>query len=309
VPAKGGGGGLGAGGDIFVMAGASLTIVGGSLASGAVAGGAAGGTGAGKGDAFGGGLFLQGNETITVAPAAGTVERISGVIADQSGSTGGAGGAGGLILNGGGTLVLDAANTFTGGVTIERGVLELTRAKAAGSGGIDFASTSGEIEYAAKVSVDIANTISGFGGKDKIDFAKVKYAAGDHAVIDTSGKVAVETSAGNTIGTCEVSGTYVSANFHVSADRSGDVLVTYATATAADILGGYATGFAEPSWTRAGDLSAFDSWSALAPGAGTDSGGFGLHHENDRSVGGARDAWGVGVGSDGPIGHRPGPGS
>ena len=104
-----------------------------------------------------------------------------------------------------------------------------------------------------------------------------------------------------------MSGTYVSANFHVGADRSGDLLVSYATATAADILGGYATEFAEPSWTRAGDLNAFDSWSALASGAGTDAGGFGFHHENDRSVGGARGAWGVGAGGDGLIGHGPGP--
>jgi hypothetical protein len=188
--------------------------------------------------------------------------------------------------------------------------LELARAKAAGSGGIDFASTSGEIEYAAKVSVDIANTISGFGGKDKIDFAKVKHAAGDHAVLDTSGKVKVETSAGATVATFNVSGTYVSANFHVGADRSGDLLVSYATATAADILGGYATAFAEPSWTRAGDVNAFDSWSALTSGAGSDPGVLGLHHENDRNVRSARDPWGVGAGGDGPImGHGPGPGS
>jgi autotransporter-associated beta strand protein len=292
------------------MAGASLTIEGGRLGAGTVAGGL-GANGGGNGEAFGGGLFLQGNETITLAPAARTVERISGAIADQTGSggTGANAGAGGLILNGAGTLDLDAANTFTGGVTIDRGILELGRAKAAGSGGINFASTSGEIEYAAKVSVDIANTISGFRGKDKIDFAKVKYAAGDHAVLDTSGKVTVETSAGNTIGMFDVAGTYTSANFKVGKDAAGDVLVTYATATAADILGGYATEFAEPSWTRAGNLNAFDSWSALASGAGTDSGGFGFHHENDGNVGGVRDAWSLGTGGENPMGHGPGSGS
>jgi hypothetical protein len=151
----------------------------------------------------------------------------------------------------------------------------------------------------------LANTISGFGGKDKIEFAKVQYAVGDHAVLDTSGKVKVETSAGATAATFIVSGTYVSANFHVGADRSGDLLVSYATATAADILGGYATDFAEPSWTRAGYLNAFDSWSALASGAGTDSGGFGFRGENHGNVGSARDALGVGIGSDGPLGHGP----
>jgi hypothetical protein len=303
----GGGGGLGAGGDIFVMAGAPLTIEGGSLGPGSVAGGF-GANGGGNGDAFGGGLFLQGDESITLAPASGTVETISGVIVDQSGSVAGGGGAGGLILDGPGTLELDAANTFTGGITIDQGVLELLNPAAAGGGGIDFASTTGRIDYAA-AGADLANTISGFGGKDKIDFAKVKYAAGDHAVIDTSGKVAVETSAGNTIGTFDVAGTYVSANFNVGADKSGHILVSYATATPADILGGYAAEFAEPSWTRASDLSAFDSWSALASGAGTDAGGFGFHHANDRNVGGARDAWGVVAGGDGSMAHGPGPGS
>jgi len=122
--------------------------------------------------------------------------------------------------------------------------------------------------------------------------------------------VSIETLAGATVATFKVAGTYTSANFHVHADRSGHLLVTYAaTATAADILGGYATEFAEPSWTRASDLSAFDSLSVLAPGAGTDAGGFGFRHENDGSVGGARDAWGVGVGWNGSVGHGPGPSS
>jgi autotransporter-associated beta strand protein len=271
---------------------------------------------------LGGALFLQGNETIALAPAVGTVETISGVIADQTGSggTGGNGGAGGLILNGAGTLELDASNTFTGGTTIDQGVLELSSAAAAGGGGISFGSTNGELEYAAKASVTIANTLTGFGGSDEIDFAKVKYAAGDHAVDDTSGRVAIETSAGATVAAFNVSGASTSANFNVGKDASGDVLVTYAaTATTAgseavigspaDILGGYAAEFAETSWTRARDLSAFDSWSALASGGGRGAGGFGSHHENDGNVGGARDAWGVGAGGANPIGRGPGPGS
>ena len=178
------------------MAGASLIIEGGNLAAGSVTGGL-GANGGGNGEAFGGGLFLQGNESITLAPAAGTVETIRGVVADQTGSggTGANAGAGRLILDGPGTLDLTAANTFTGGIGIREGTLELANAKAAGSGKIHFASTSGELEYAAKVSVNIANTITGFGGADEIDFAKVKYAAGDHAV-DNAGKVAIETSGG-----------------------------------------------------------------------------------------------------------------
>jgi hypothetical protein len=95
-----------------------------------------------------------------------------------------------------------------------------------------------------------------------------------------------------------------------------DIVVSdAATATAAagegviasplDLLGGYATEFAEPSWTWARDLNAFDSWSALSSGAGTDSGGFGFHHANDGN-GGGRDGWGVGTGGENPIGRGPG---
>jgi len=142
----GGGGGLGAGGDIFVMAGASLTIESGSLSGGSVTPGA-GESGGANGEALGSGIFLQGTETITFAPAKGTTEQIFDVIADQTGSggTGANAGAGGLTLDGAGTLDLIAASTFTGGTTIDKGVLELANAAAAGRGTIHFASTSGEV--------------------------------------------------------------------------------------------------------------------------------------------------------------------
>ena len=219
-----GGGGLGAGGDIFVMAGASLTVEGGSLGTGTVSGG-------GGGQGLGGGLFLQGNETITLAPVANTVETVSGIIADQTGSggTGSNVGSGGLILNGAGTLDLTAANTYTGGTTIDRGVLELANAEAAGGGGIDFAttgSTSGEVDYAvAAVGPKFANAISGFGPGDAIDFSAVAFAAGDHAV-DSNGTVTIETSANARVASFNVSGsgTY---SFEVGRDASGDhILVT-----------------------------------------------------------------------------------
>jgi hypothetical protein len=105
-----------------------------------------------------------------------------------------------------------------------------------------------------------------------------------------------------------VSGTYSSTNFHIGADASGHVLVTY-VAPIADILGGYAPEFAEPRWTRSSDLSAFHSWSALGSGDGTGLRGFGPHYENDGTVGGARDTWGVAVGWNGSTGHGPGSGS
>ena len=221
------GGGLGAGGDIFVMAGATLTIVGGSLAAGTAMAGLGAGGGA-NGKAYGGGMFLESNKTVTLAPASGTVETILGVVADQTGS--GGTGTGVLILDGPGTLDLTAANAYTGETTIDQGVLELGNATAAGRGGINFASTSGEVEYAA--GANLANTISGFGpigsssSSDASDFSTISSAAGDTAV-DTKGIVAIETSTGATVATFKASGPYTSANFHVAADASGHVLVTY----------------------------------------------------------------------------------
>jgi hypothetical protein len=202
-------------------------------------------------------------------------------------------------------------------VTIDQGVLKLARTKAAGSGGIDFASTSGEIEYSA--GANLANTVSGFGGSDEIDFSTIAYATGDTAV-DNSGSVSVETSSGSILATFSVSGAYTSANFNVGKDASGDVLVTYAAtgaASAADLLGSYDSQFAQPSWARASDLSAFDSWAALASSAGADPGGFGFHSapNPDRSglfldgnfSDGARDASSIGIGWNTSTGHGPGP--
>jgi len=301
------------------MAGASLTIEGGGLSGGSVTAGLGTDSGA-NGQAFGSGIFLQGNETITFAPAEGTTEQVFDVIADQTGSggTGAGAGVGALTLNGAGTLDLIADNAYTGGTTINKGVLELSNAKGAGRGKIRFASTSGEVECAA--GAHLANTISGFRGSDKIDFSQVAFAARDHAV-DNSRKVSIETAAGKMVATFKVTGTYTSSNFHVGADASRHVLVTYVAPAApaagggavigspADLLGGYAPEFAEPAWTRESNLSALDSWSALASSAGTGPGGFGFHHENDGNVGGERAVLGVSVSWNGSTGHGPGPGS
>jgi hypothetical protein len=156
-----GGGGLGAGGDIFLAAGGSLTILGGSLGAGSVSGGG----GAVGGAAFGGGLFLQGDESLALAPAAGQTLTIAGIIADETGSTplagqGAGSGAGSLVIgdgtsqgvvalaptlaNGGATV-----NTFTGGVMLKSGALELAEAGAAGSGAITFAGAATLIVDAA----------------------------------------------------------------------------------------------------------------------------------------------------------------
>ncbi|MGE7415087.1 Calx-beta domain-containing protein [Methylobacterium tarhaniae] len=122
-----GGGGLGAGGAIFVQQGGSLTFTGGSVSGGSVAGGRGG---LFDGAALGSGLFLQGDQQVTLAATLGQTLTISDVVADQTGSQsqltldqGYSPGAGSLLINGPGTVVLGGANTYTGTTTVQAGTL------------------------------------------------------------------------------------------------------------------------------------------------------------------------------------------
>ena len=135
-----GGGGLGAGGAVFVEQGGSLTIAGGVTDSG---GSVAGGTGANNGSAIGTGIAGQGALTITFMPQAGETTTIGDVIAD-------AGGPVSLDMKGQGTVVLTAADTYSGTTTVEAGTLKLTNAS----------SLSGPIKVAAGATLDLAPTAS-----------------------------------------------------------------------------------------------------------------------------------------------------
>ena len=135
------------------------------------------------------------------------------------------------MIAGAGTVDLAAANNpYTGGTTIDSGVLELANAVDAGSGGIAFTS-SASAEIRLDAGANLANTISGFRGSDEIDFSQVGYATGDHAVANANGNVAIETTSGQTVATFNVTGPYQSANFKVAADASGHILVAYVNVT------------------------------------------------------------------------------
>ena len=146
----GGGGGLGAGGAIFVQAGGSLAILGGGIAGGSATGGAGGagpvvGRDGTAGQGQGSGIFLQGNQLVTLGALPYGTLTVADVIADSTPGTGtGTGtGSGGLIIATGGTVQLTAANSFTGGITIQDGAtLRLGQAASAGSGPIRFAAGS-----------------------------------------------------------------------------------------------------------------------------------------------------------------------
>jgi hypothetical protein len=249
----GGGGGLGAGGGIFVESGASLTIVGqASVGQGAVSGGA-GAPGAGNGQAYGSGLFLQGDESITLAPAQGQTITIAGVIADMTGSSdaSGATGAGSLIDAGLGTLVLAATNTFTGGVTVDGGTLELAAAGASGTGVITLAGAVGLVHDPADTPADgqtFVPPVAGFADGDSIDLRGLAYTPG--AAVSFSGGV-LKVSSNNQSVFVNLPGATASA-FYAHADPSHGVLISTTpsptSAWKSTVSGDWALGSA---WTSA----------------------------------------------------------
>ena len=127
-----GGGGLAAGGAVFVQNGGSITIAGASTVQGSVTGGASGGGTATAGSAYGGGIFLNGNETLDLAPGAGQVQRI-GDIADQAGSDLLYASsqfmfdsyAGSVLVDGAGTVQMGGDDSYLGGTYVQSGTLEL----------------------------------------------------------------------------------------------------------------------------------------------------------------------------------------
>ena len=126
----GGGGGAALGGAVFVRSnnGASVSFTdsttdAGSLTGGLGGGSAVGGIG-GNGSAAGGALFLMGGNT-TFTVSMGNTETIAGSIAESSASS--------ITKAGPGTLVLSAANSYTGGTMVTGGDLQVPNLALPGS--------------------------------------------------------------------------------------------------------------------------------------------------------------------------------
>jgi autotransporter-associated beta strand protein len=125
----GGGGGAGMGGAIFVQEGGTLAVGNQIVISGNTVAGGTGGTGYASGKAggsAGSGLFLGGNGTLVLTAAAGQAQTIGDAIVDQTGvgGTGATAGSWALVKNAAGTTILTGANEYSGGTTVNSGVLQ-----------------------------------------------------------------------------------------------------------------------------------------------------------------------------------------
>ena len=250
---------LGPGGSIAQSASVSLGAAGAVLdVSGAGAGGATVGvrnlSGAtGSSIRLGGGV-LSITETATAT--------FAGVISD-GGRSGGSGG--GLIVNGPGKLVLTGANTFTGGIVLQSGTLELGGPTAAGVGhALTFAGAAtlqldaAALSPAGAASV-FATAVAGFVSGDHLDLASLNYAAG--ASVALSGNTLVVTSGGSSVG-LTLTGLTSSAAFGLADDGQGHVLVSLAAAGASQ-QAGFAVQTANLLRVAAGDPALGDPSSPL----------------------------------------------
>jgi hypothetical protein len=225
-----GGGGLGAGGDIFVQGGGRLKVLGGTLGAGTVQGG----SGANPGSAFGSGIFLQANEEVEFAPTAGETLIIAGVIADEAGSEAGYSAEQGTInIDGPGTVVLDATNSFEGGVYISDGKLVLGAAGAAGGGDIVFTNNlTVDPTVAFTVADAPTETIVNFGKGDVLDITDLNFKTANIESFTTNGTGGgTLTLLGTQIGTADnetVTLTFSNTTgpFHLIQDAGGGTEIT-----------------------------------------------------------------------------------
>ncbi|MFO1028811.1 MAG: Hint domain-containing protein, partial [Acetobacteraceae bacterium] len=194
------GGGLGAGGDIFIQEGGRLTIEGGSVLNQAVVNPGGAGAGAQPGRAYGDGVFIQGNQSLVLAPAAGQSLSINGVIADMTGSKDQSGetGAGSVVVDGGGVVALAADNTFTGGVVLQHGTLSLHGApQGAGSGTITFAPAVDSVLVVSAGPTAVANPITGFTTGDRLLFDNIGFVAGQSTAVISKGTLTYTAPSGH----------------------------------------------------------------------------------------------------------------
>jgi autotransporter-associated beta strand protein len=160
---SGGGGGAGFGGAVFVRGdtGAQLVIADGSFGGSQVTAGAGSGSGT-NGAAAGQDLFLQSGATTTFAPAATKTLTFNDTIADDSGASvpGGHGGFGAAISIGvlgtpGGTVIFNSANTYSGGTTLNAGILQVADAGSVESG--DVTLNGGALQANGSSNLDFTN--------------------------------------------------------------------------------------------------------------------------------------------------------
>ena len=170
---------------------------------------------------------------LTLDPTASALSDFGGAIVDGSAT-------GSLVVDGLGDAELTGANTFSGGTTLDSGILELGANNSAGSGAITFGSASAMLRLDQTLSsgtTAFANTLTDLVVGDQIDLAGLQFESGTTTTTFSGSTLTV------TNGTATESFTLsnpATVNFSVAADNTGGVLLTAETAVAPTITGAVA---------------------------------------------------------------------
>ena len=194
-------------------------------------------------------VTLNGN-TLTLMPAVASDSDFSGVISDGSAS-------GSVVADGAGTVTLGGDNTFSGGMTIDAGTLELASTNAAGTGAITF-SNDPNATLLIDLGDDPSNLINGFAFGDAIDFVGV----GLETAYSYSGGV-LQLTGGAQTAQVDIAAPPASENFVLSSDGNGGTLVTLVGTPS--ISGAGNTTY----WTQGQAPAAIDSTLSVSEANGT----------------------------------------
>lgn len=160
---------------------------------------------------------------------------ISDAITDQSGNPSAenfSAGAGSVVINAaGGTVEFTAADTYTGGTTIQAGTLEL------GSGGsVSGAVTFADTGTAETLRVDtgasqLGGSIGGMAiGTESVDLGFHTFASGDRAEWSQSsadsGVLSLVNGSGSTVASLNLTGRFGPQQFSASSDNNGGTAIT-----------------------------------------------------------------------------------
>ena len=153
---------------------------------------------------------------LTLAPTLASSSVFGGSIVNGSA-------AGSLVINGTGDAVLTGVNTFSGGVTIDAGTLELGNSNAAGSGAIAFGASA---DPTLKIDLGDAptNQIDGIAIGDTIDLQGV----GTETTFTYSGGV-LTVSGGSESVHLDIAQPPAQEGFALATDGNGGTLLTVAT--------------------------------------------------------------------------------
>ncbi len=157
-------------------------------------------------------VVLNGH-VLTLDPTTTSVSAYGGTIED--GTTHGS-----IVVDGTGTVTLEGNNTFSGGITVDAGTLELGNSNAAGTGTITFSNNPTDPTLKIDHEVRPTNTISGFDSSDAFDLVGFDASTTSANMDYNTDVLTVADGNGNSI-TLNLTGDYTGEFFHAAASSDG----------------------------------------------------------------------------------------